>query len=95
MYFHSYQSQVQRLLLQLWQYLFINFFLPISFCSDKLRASRTAVSEADVANEYSLGVPGEVFAFSQCQNKVTVAEASGLTSEISQLEQFVREHVKA
>lgn len=62
---------------------------------DKLRASRTAVSEADVSNEYSLGVPGEVFAFSQCQNKVTVAEASGLTGEISQLEQFVREHVKA
>ncbi|KAI8527068.1 hypothetical protein RHMOL_Rhmol12G0047500 [Rhododendron molle] len=62
---------------------------------DKLRASRTAVSEADVANEYSLGVPGEVFAFSQCQNKVTVAESSGLTGEISQLEQFVREHVKA
>lgn len=28
-----------------------------------------------MANEYSLGVPGEVFAFSQCQNKVTVAEA--------------------
>ncbi|THG07082.1 hypothetical protein TEA_023735 [Camellia sinensis var. sinensis] len=62
---------------------------------DKLRASRTAVSAADIANEYTLGVPDEAFAFSQCQNKVTVAEASGLTGEISQLEQFVREHVKA
>ncbi|KAL6969434.1 hypothetical protein U1Q18_029147 [Sarracenia purpurea var. burkii] len=62
---------------------------------DKLRASRTAVSAADIANEYSLGVAGEAFAFSQCQNKVTVADASGLTGDISQLEQFIRENVKA
>ncbi|GFY88266.1 signal recognition particle binding protein [Actinidia rufa] len=62
---------------------------------DKLRTSRTALSAADIANEYTLGVPGEAFAFSQCQNKVTVAEASGLTGEMSQLEQFIREHVKA
>ncbi|KAL0336132.1 UNVERIFIED_CONTAM: hypothetical protein Sradi_4825100 [Sesamum radiatum] len=62
---------------------------------DKLRASRTALSSADITNEFSLGVPGEAFAFSQCQNKVTVAEASGLTSDISQLEQFIREYVKA
>ncbi|KAK4399712.1 hypothetical protein Sango_1077300 [Sesamum angolense] len=46
---------------------------------DKLRASRTALSSADVTNEYTLGVPGEAFAFHQCYNKVTVAEASGLT----------------
>ncbi|KAK4402778.1 hypothetical protein Sango_1018500 [Sesamum angolense] len=62
---------------------------------DKLRASRTALSSADITNEFSLGVPGEAFAFSQCQNKVTVAEASGLRSDISQLEQFIREYVKA
>ncbi|CAH2080525.1 unnamed protein product [Thlaspi arvense] len=62
---------------------------------DKLRVSRTAVSSADVTNEYTLGTPGEAFAFSQCQNKVTVAEASALTGEISQLKQFIREHVKA
>ncbi|GFZ00070.1 signal recognition particle binding protein [Actinidia rufa] len=62
---------------------------------DKLRTSRTALSAADIANEYSLGVPGEAFAFSQCQNKVTVTEASGLTGEISQLDLFIREHVKA
>ncbi|PSS13599.1 Signal recognition particle receptor subunit beta like [Actinidia chinensis var. chinensis] len=62
---------------------------------DKLRTSRTALSAADIANEYSLGVPGEAFAFSQCQNRVTVTEASGLTGEISQLELFIREHVKA
>uniref|UniRef100_A0A5B7C6T5 Signal recognition particle receptor subunit beta n=1 Tax=Davidia involucrata TaxID=16924 RepID=A0A5B7C6T5_DAVIN len=62
---------------------------------DKFRASRTAISAADVANEYTLGVPGEAFAFSQCHNKVTVAEASGLTGDISQLEQFIREYVKS
>ncbi|KAK4423841.1 hypothetical protein Salat_1967000 [Sesamum alatum] len=48
---------------------------------DKLRASRTALSSADITNEYTLGVPGEAFAFHQCYNKVTVAEASGLTGD--------------
>ncbi|GER51535.1 signal recognition particle receptor subunit beta [Striga asiatica] len=62
---------------------------------DKLRASRTALSSADVTNEHTLGVPGEAFAFHHCINKVTVAESSGLTGDISQLEQFVRQHVKA
>ncbi|MCD9642884.1 hypothetical protein HAX54_029926 [Datura stramonium] len=61
---------------------------------DKLRTSRTAVSDADISNEFTLGVPGEPFVFSQCCNKVIVAEASGLTGEISQLEQFIRENVK-
>lgn len=64
-----------------------------SFIRDKLRASRTAVSAADVTNELTLGVPGEAFAFTHCRNTVTVAEASGLTGDISQLEQFIREHV--
>ncbi|KAF3431237.1 hypothetical protein FNV43_RR25967 [Rhamnella rubrinervis] len=61
---------------------------------DKLRASRSAISAADVANDFTLGVAGEAFSFSQCQNKVTVGEASGLTGEISQVEQFIREHIK-
>ncbi|MQM03330.1 hypothetical protein Taro_036114 [Colocasia esculenta] len=61
---------------------------------DKLRTSRAAISTADVTSEHTLGVPGEKFAFSQCQNKVSVAEASGLAGEITQLEQFIREHVK-
>ncbi|MED6140552.1 hypothetical protein PIB30_094266 [Stylosanthes scabra] len=61
---------------------------------DKLRASRSAVSDADITNEFSLGVPGEPFSFTQCYNKVTTADASGLTGEISQLEQFIREYVK-
>ncbi|PQQ13835.1 signal recognition particle receptor subunit beta [Prunus yedoensis var. nudiflora] len=62
---------------------------------DKLRASRSAISAADIANDFTLGVPGEPFSFHQCQNKVTVAEASGLTGDISQVEQFIRDHVKS
>ncbi|KAG9145383.1 hypothetical protein Leryth_008303 [Lithospermum erythrorhizon] len=62
---------------------------------DKLRASRTTVSAADIANEFTLGIEGEAFSFTQCHNKVVIAEASGLTGDISQLEQFIRDHVKA
>ncbi|KAK6795116.1 hypothetical protein RDI58_008569 [Solanum bulbocastanum] len=62
--------------------------------SDKLRTSRTIVSDADISNEYTFGVSGEPFAFSQCHNRVIVVEAYGLTGEISQLEKFIREHVK-
>nr|GEV99404.1 signal recognition particle receptor subunit beta-like [Tanacetum cinerariifolium] len=61
---------------------------------DKLRTSRTALSDADIVNEFTLGVPGEAFSFSQCINKVTVADASALTGEIQPLEQFIRERVK-
>ena len=70
----------------------ICLFLP--FYSDKLRASRSAISAADISNDFTLGVPGEAFAFTQCRNKVTVADASGLTGEVAQVEQFIREHVK-
>jgi signal recognition particle receptor subunit beta len=66
----------------------------VLFFSDKLRVSRNAVSDADVTNEFTLGVPDEPFSFTQCANKVTTADASGLTGEISQLEEFIREHVK-
>ncbi|XP_043708409.1 signal recognition particle receptor subunit beta-like isoform X1 [Telopea speciosissima] len=61
---------------------------------DKLRTSRTAISDADIANEFTLGVTGEAFTFSHCHNKVVIAEASGLTGDIVQVEQFIREHVK-
>lgn len=61
---------------------------------EKFRASRTAVSSADINNEFTLGVPGESFSFSQCNNKVVIGEASGLTGETSQLEMFIREHVQ-
>ncbi|XP_020528479.1 signal recognition particle receptor subunit beta isoform X2 [Amborella trichopoda] len=62
---------------------------------DKLRTSRNAVSEADISNEFTLGVSGQSFMFSHCVNKVTVGESSGMTGEISQVEQFIREHVKS
>uniref|UniRef100_A0A7C8YP45 Signal recognition particle receptor subunit beta n=1 Tax=Opuntia streptacantha TaxID=393608 RepID=A0A7C8YP45_OPUST len=61
---------------------------------EKLRASRTGISDADVTSEYTLGVAGQPFAFSQCQNKVTLAEASALTGDIAQVEEFIREVVK-
>lgn len=57
--------------------------------------SRTAISAADITNEYTLGDPDEVFSFTQCRNKVSVGEASGIKGEISQLEQFIRDQVKA
>ncbi|KAF5200278.1 P-loop containing nucleoside triphosphate hydrolases superfamily protein [Thalictrum thalictroides] len=62
---------------------------------DKLRTSRTAISEADIANEFTLGVVDVPFSFTQCHNKVNVAESSGLTGEISQLEQFIRDYVRS
>lgn len=61
---------------------------------EKLRASRTGLSDADITSEYTLGVPGQTFTFSQCQNRVTFAEASALTGDISQVEDFIGEHVK-
>ncbi|TKV95650.1 hypothetical protein SEVIR_9G376300v4 [Setaria viridis] len=62
---------------------------------NKLRESRNAISSADISDEVKLGVPGEAFNFSQCQNKVTVAEGAGLTGNVSAVEQFIREYVKA
>ncbi|EFH50597.1 predicted protein, partial [Arabidopsis lyrata subsp. lyrata] len=61
---------------------------------EKLRASRSAVSTADIANDFSIGIEGEVFSFSHCYNKVTVAEASGLTGETVQIQDFIREYIK-
>lgn len=61
---------------------------------DKLRTSRTVISDADITSEFTLGESGQPFAFTQCHNKVTLAEASGLTGDISQVEEFIREHVK-
>ncbi|KXG27540.2 hypothetical protein SORBI_3005G001400 [Sorghum bicolor] len=49
---------------------------------NKLRESRNAISSADISDEVQLGVPGEVFNFSQCQNKVAVAEGAGSTGTI-------------
>ena len=63
-------------------------------CREKLRVSRSAISTADIANDFTLGTEGEVFSFSHCHNKVTVAEASGLTGETDEVQEFIREHVK-
>ncbi|KAM5584664.1 hypothetical protein ABKV19_004166 [Rosa sericea] len=62
---------------------------------DKLRASRSAISTADIANDFTLGVLGEPFSFPQCQNKVKVDEAAGITGNITQVQQFIRDHVKS
>nr|VDD34556.1 unnamed protein product [Brassica oleracea] len=61
---------------------------------EKLRASRSAVSTADIANDYTIGIEGEVFSFSHCCNRVTVAEASGLNGETVQVQDFIREYIK-
>ncbi|KAI3952686.1 hypothetical protein MKX01_013648 [Papaver californicum] len=53
----------------------------------------TAISAADMSTEYALVVACETFTFSQCRNKVSVGESSGLTGDISQVENFIREHV--
>ncbi|CAH8271135.1 unnamed protein product [Arabidopsis lyrata] len=58
---------------------------------EKLRVSRSAISSA---NDFTLGIEGEVFSFSHCHNKVTVAETSGLTGETDQLQEFIREHAR-
>jgi signal recognition particle receptor subunit beta len=62
---------------------------------NKLRKSRSAISSADVSSEIYLGVEGEeIFNFTQCSNKITIAEISALTGNVDQVEQFIREHVK-
>ncbi|CAH2073980.1 unnamed protein product [Thlaspi arvense] len=61
---------------------------------EKLRASRSAVSTADIANDFTIGIEGEAFSFSHCYNKVTVAEASGLNGETVQIQDFIREYIK-
>ncbi|KAJ3692579.1 hypothetical protein LUZ60_011674 [Juncus effusus] len=60
---------------------------------DKLRASRNAISSADVSDEVTIGTIGEPFSFAQCVNKVTTCEGSGLTGKIADVEQFIKDHV--
>uniref|UniRef100_A0A1J3H3V5 Signal recognition particle receptor subunit beta n=1 Tax=Noccaea caerulescens TaxID=107243 RepID=A0A1J3H3V5_NOCCA len=61
---------------------------------EKLRASRSEVSTADIANDFTIGIEGEVFSFSHCCNTVTVAEASGLTGETVEVQDFIRDYIK-
>ncbi|KAD2394494.1 hypothetical protein E3N88_41471 [Mikania micrantha] len=57
-------------------------FIRKEFIRKQLEKEMKAVSDADISNEFTLGVTGEAFSFSQCINKVTVAEDAGLTGEI-------------
>ncbi|KAI5068125.1 hypothetical protein GOP47_0016470, partial [Adiantum capillus-veneris] len=60
---------------------------------DKLRITRTAVSDADMTSEVSIGKEGEPFKFTHCMNKVTISEASVITGQVTSICQFIREHV--
>ncbi|CAM8883568.1 unnamed protein product [Rhodiola kirilowii] len=54
---------------------------------DKLYGPGTSVS-ADM-----LVTTRKAFSFSDCPNRVTLAIASGLTGDVSQVEEFIREHI--
>ncbi|KAI5073674.1 hypothetical protein GOP47_0011687 [Adiantum capillus-veneris] len=60
---------------------------------DKLRVTRTAVSEADMTSEVSIGKEGVPFKFTHCVNKVMVTEASVVTGQMTDIYQFIREQV--
>lgn len=72
---------------------FILKIFPIVY-SQQLRTKRTAGSEADIANDCNPGVAGEAFTFSRCCNMVTVGEGSGLVGEVSQIQEFISNHLK-
>eukprot|EP00897_Mesotaenium_endlicherianum_P006380 jgi/Mesen1/5770/ME000292S04832 len=61
---------------------------------DKLRASRSAISDADLTSEVLLGTEGESFKFTQCANKVSAVEASVKENNLKEIEAFIREQVK-
>ncbi|MCO5554375.1 hypothetical protein L7F22_007905 [Adiantum nelumboides] len=60
---------------------------------DKLRVTRTAVLDADMTSEVSIGKDGEPFRFTHCMNRVTVSDASVVTGKMTDIYQFIREHV--
>eukprot|EP00850_Spirogloea_muscicola_P005154 SM000023S07610 [mRNA] locus=s23:430569:431858:- [translate_table: standard] len=62
---------------------------------DKLRTSRSSISEADIGTDVKLGVEGEAFKFTQCANRVTATEASVQNGKIADVEAFIRELVRA
>ncbi|KAI3988981.1 hypothetical protein MKX01_016552 [Papaver californicum] len=43
--------------------------------------------------QYGIGVAAETFTLSRCHYKVSVGESSGFVGDISQVENFTREHV--
>lgn len=60
---------------------------------DKLRVTRTAVSDADMTSEVSIGREGEPFRFAHCVNEVAMAEASVINDLLTDVYQFIREHI--
>ena len=68
------------------------FYLFNVICSEKLRLTQNAMSEADATSEATLGKEGEPFKFTQCVNKVTVEEAAVITNQITVIEDFIRNH---
>ncbi|GAQ79462.1 signal recognition particle receptor subunit beta [Klebsormidium nitens] len=64
---------------------------------DKLRVTRTSISDADVgsAEEIHLGKEGEAFKFAQTLNKVTVEEVSVHKDNLDGIREFIRERIKA
>ena len=65
--------------------------------SDKLRVTRTSISDADVGSteEILLGKEGESFRFSQASNRVSVEEASVEKDQLDSVRSFIRERIKA
>eukprot|EP00271_Cylindrocystis_brebissonii_P004765 TRINITY_DN1660_c0_g1_i1.p1 TRINITY_DN1660_c0_g1~~TRINITY_DN1660_c0_g1_i1.p1 ORF type:complete len:261 (+),score=32.30 TRINITY_DN1660_c0_g1_i1:146-928(+) len=64
---------------------------------DKIRVTRSAISDADVTSEVSLASPGEPFKFETCRNPVTHTDASVLEGSVNVagIEAFIREYIKA
>ncbi|PRQ32871.1 putative signal recognition particle receptor, beta subunit [Rosa chinensis] len=56
------------------------------FIRKQLEKKLSAISTADIADDFTLGVLGKPFSFPQCQNKVKVDEAAGITGNITQVQ---------
>jgi hypothetical protein len=61
----------------------------------KLQKSRSSMLSADVSSNIHLGMEGKkLFNFTQCSNKIIIAEFSALRREVEQVEQFVWNQVE-
>ena len=67
------------------------FFIVI--CSKKLHPTQNALCDADAASEATLG-KGEPFKLAHCANRVTVEEASVITNQIMNIEEFIRTRIR-
>ena len=68
------------------------FFIVI--CSKKLHLTQNALCDADAASEATLGKEGEPFKLAHCANRVTVEEASVITNQIMNIEEFIRTRIR-